>query len=50
MRGALRSRFALAAAALCASMLALGDEAVLNETAAVPEGAAAEAEIIAMVE
>ena len=39
MRAALRSRFALAAAALCASMLALGDEAVLNETAAVPEGA-----------
>jgi len=39
MRAAFRSRLALAAAAMCASMLALGDESALTEAAAVPEGA-----------
>jgi hypothetical protein len=39
MRAALRRRLALAIAAMCASMLALGGESALTETAAVPEGA-----------
>jgi hypothetical protein len=39
MRAGSGNRFALAAAAMCASMLALADESALTESAAVPEAA-----------